>query len=258
MDRAKWTGSIVAAWLALGTGVAMAQPAAVTPPPSPPATTVALSATVETCETSPLPVGRVASFVGSMPATTGATQMQMRFDLQRRRPGERHWRIVGGAQGFGVWETADPGRAGFVFHKRVDSLPAPATYRAVVRFRWNAVDGTIVRVARRATSACDQPDLRPDLVPGSLRAVLDAQPALAVYTIVVRNAGRSAAGPFSVRVAGGVGSVPGLAAGGQASVIVVGAACAPGSTVAAMVDSDHRIDETDERNGLRRRCPLAS
>ncbi|HEY1538130.1 MAG TPA: CARDB domain-containing protein [Solirubrobacteraceae bacterium] len=258
MDCAKRTGSIVAAWLALGTGVALAQPAPVTPAPPPPATPVALSAAVETCETSPLPVGRVASFVGSMPATTGATQMQMRFDLQRRHPGERHWRIVRGAQGFGVWATADPGRAGFVFHKRVDSLPAPAAYRAVVRFRWNAADGTIVRRARRTTSACDQPDLRPDLVPGSLRAVLDAQPALAVYTFVVRNSGRSAAGPFSVRVAGAVAGVPGLAAGGQASVVVVGAACAPGSMVDALVDSDHRVDETDERNALRRRCPLAS
>ncbi len=156
---------------------------------------------LETCETSSLPVGRVASFVGSMPAIDGATQMQMRFELQRRRPAERLWRSVKGAQGFGVWETADPGRAGFVFHKRVDGLQVPATYRAGVRLRWLDGDGEILRSARRRTAACAQPDLRPDLVVKSLRAVLDARPAFAIYTVLVCNDGRSDAGPFAVQAA---------------------------------------------------------
>lgn len=231
----------------------MAQtPPNLTPPtPLPP-----LSATLETCQTSALPAQRVASFVGSMPAITGAVRMQMRFDLKRRHPDERLWRDVRGAQGFGVWETAMPDRAGFVFHKRVDSLQVPAAYRAIVRFRWYAADGTLVRQARLRTPACNQPDLRPDLVPGALTAVADLQPLLADYTLVVRNDGRSDAGPFSVRVGSGVSEVGGLAAGAQVSVAVLAVACMPGSSVRVVVDADQRVDESDERNALRRACPL--
>ena len=252
MDRAQWIGSFLVACLLVGGGVAVAQTP--DPPPPPPAS---VSAELETCERSPLPARRVAAFVGAMPAVAGAERMQMRFDLQRRRLAERRWRTMRGAEGFGTWETSEPDRAGFVFHKRVDGLQVPASYRAVVRFRWTAADGTTVRRARRSTASCAQPDLRPDLVAVSLRAVLDVSVVPAVYRLVVRNDGRSDAGPFAVRVAGALAEVAGLAAGEKTSVTVVGAPCAAGATVRASVDADFRVDESDERNGLRRRCPLA-
>lgn len=252
MDCAKWIGSLVVAGLLAGAGVAAAQTPV--PPPSP---MPALSAQLETCQASPLPVGRVASFVGSMPASADATRMQMRFELQRRRLDERHWRPVHGVQGFDVWEASLPGRAGFVFHKRVDGLQVSANYRARVRFRWSDADGEIVRQAQRRTPACAQPDLRPDLVLTSLRAVLDVRPAFALYTVVVRNEGRSDAGPFAVRAAGGLSEVAGLGAGRQLDVTVLAPVCVPGPTVSAMADADRRIDESDEHNGLRRTCPFA-
>jgi hypothetical protein len=253
MGRAKRIGSFVVACLLAGGGVAVAQtpPAPVPPPPA-----IALSAALESCATSPLPVERIASFVGSMPAIDGADRMQMRFELQRRRPEERLWRPVHGVQGFDVWESAMTGRAGFVFHKRVDGLQVPAAYRARVRFRWYRADGTLVRSTWRRTTACNQPDLRPNLVAASLRAVLDARPALAVYTLVVRNDGASPAGAFTVRVAGGVSEVAALAAGRQIGVTVLAPVCARGATVLAVVDADRRVDEADERNGLRLSCPL--
>jgi hypothetical protein len=249
MDCAKLIGVVAAACLLTGAGVAVAQTPA---PPDPPP----LSATLETCTTSALPAQRVASFVGSMPARAGATRMRMRFELQRRRPVERHWRTVRGVQGFDVWETSMPGRAGFVFHKRVDGLQVPASYRARVRFRWYDADGALLAQERRRTPACVQPDLRPDLVVSSVRAVLDGRPALAIYTVGVRNDGRSAAGPFAVRVAGVAAEVAGLEPGQQTDVSIVAAACAPGSQLGTIVDADRRVDESDERNLLRRSCPL--
>lgn len=248
MDCAKWIGSLVVAWLLAGSGVAVAQTAA--PPP--------LSVELETCATSALPAQRVASFVGSMPAMSGATRMQMRFDLQRRRPDEKLWRKVPGLEGFGMWESSMSGRAGFVFHKRVDGLQVPASYRAIVRFRWLRGDGTVVRHVRKRTPACAQPDLRPDLAPGALRAMLDVRVGLAVYGLVVRNDGRSPAGPFAVRVAGVMQEVAGLAAGQQLEVAVLAPVCVPGTLVRAVVDADQRIDEADEHNALRRACPLAA
>jgi hypothetical protein len=249
MDCARRIVLLVFAGLCLGPGVAVAQ--VPTTPPVP-----VLSAALESCTSSALPASRVAAFIGSMPAITGAERMQMRFVLQRKRPGGRFWHEVRGVVGFGVWESAQPGRAGFVFHKRVDGLPVPATYRAVVRFRWNDADGAIVRSERRATKPCAQPDVRPDLTAGTLQAVLDARPAFALYTLVVRNDGRTTAGPFSVRVAGASTDVPGIAAGGQASVVVLAPICIPGTAVVAKLDADHRVDEIDEHNTLRLRCPL--
>jgi len=249
MDCAKLIGSLAVAWLLSGAGVAVAQ-SATQPPP--------LGAVLEVCQTSPLPAQRVATFTGSMPAIDGATRMQMRFELQRRRPTQRHWRAVRGAQSFNVWESADPGRAGFVFHKRVDGLQVPASYRAIVRFRWLRSDGTIARRERRTTRACKQPDLRPDLVSSSLRAVFGVRPALALYSLVVRNNGRAAAGPFAVRVAGATTEVMGLAAGQQIEVGVIAPPCAPGTLVLATVDADGRVNEADEHNSVRRPCPVAA
>lgn len=234
-------------------GGAFAGPARASAPPKPPK----LAATLESCTTSPLPVQRIASFVGSMPARAGRARMQMRFELERKRDGQRRWRRLKAA-GFGVWERADPNVAGFVFTKRVTGLPVPATYRALVRFRWVAADGTTVRRAHARTRACRQPDLRPNLVAGALSAAPDLQPpGLAVYTLVVRNTGRSAAGPFSVRVGSGTAEVGELAAGQEQAVTVVAPACLPPLAIVVRVDADRRVEESQERgNGARRSCPL--
>jgi hypothetical protein len=191
-----------------------------------------------------------------MPAAAGATRMRIRFDLERRRPAERRWRHIR-APGFGTWERSDPNVAGFVFRKRVNGLPMPASYRAHVRFRWIAAGGSVVRRAQAHTPACVQPDLRPNLVPGALTAILDAQPGLGIYTLVVHNVGRSTAGAFGVRVGSGGAEVAPLPAGEQRAVTVIALACRPGDAITARVDADRRVDESSERaNATRRPCPL--
>lgn len=236
--------------LLLATAAARAQaPAAAAPP--------ALTATVESCTTSALPAGRVVSFVGSMPTITGDERMQMRFDLERVQSRDGRWRRLRGVDGFGTWESADPGRAGFVFHKRVDGLLVPASYRALVRFRWTDSRGRIVRRARRRTAACEQPDLRPNLVPGTLTGIFDARPGLAIYTLVVRNAGRTDAGRFSVRVGGATTEIGGLEAQSQRTVLVISPICLAGTSTIAEVDPFGQVDESRERgNVVERRCPL--
>lgn len=215
-----------------------------------------LAATLESCTASPLPIERTATFVASMPARAGATRMRIRLDLERRRPGERRWRRIQ-VPGFGTWERSAPNVAGFVFRKRVTGLPVPASYRARVRFRWIAADGSVTRRAHARTAACAQPDLRPNLVAGALTAVLDAAPGLAIYTLTVRNAGRSAAGASSVRVGSGTAEIGPLGPGARIDVPVIALACAPGTPIVVRVDADGRVDESDERRNARRRpCPL--
>jgi hypothetical protein len=221
------------------------------PQPRPP-----LRATLESCAASSLPVERLASFVASMPAYARATRMRVRFDLERRRPGERYWRRVR-ATGFGVWERSAANVAGFVFRKRINGLPVPASYRALVRFRWIADDGSAVRRAHARTAACEQPDLRPNLVPGALTAILAVQPGLAVYALVVTNTGRSTASPFSVSVGSASAEVAPLGPGEQRTIPVLALACAPRTRIVVRVDADRRVEESDERaNEARRPCPL--
>lgn len=216
-----------------------------------------LAATLETCATSALPASRVAAFVGSMPAVHGARVMRMRFDLERLRPRDARWRRQRGVRGFGRWERASPRRAGFVFHKRIDSLGVPSSYRAVVRFRWQDARGRVVRRARRRTAACTQPDLRPNLVPGTLTAAFDTRPGLAIYSLAVRNTGRTASAPFAVRVAGARTEVEGLGPREQRTVLVAAPVCLAGTSTRAEVDADDQIDESRERgNSVARRCPL--
>jgi hypothetical protein len=217
----------------------------------------ALEATVESCSASALPAQRAVSFVGSMPAIAGAGVMEMRFDLERRTPAEPRWRRLRGVPGFGTWERAAPGRAGFVFHKRIDSLLVPASYRTVVSFRWKDAGGRLVRDAGRRTAACAQPDLRPNLVPGALTGLFDARPGLALYRLVVRNSGRAPAGPFGVRVGGATAEVGGLAPQQERTILVLGPVCLAGTTTLAVVDADGRVDESNENgNAAPRRCPL--
>ena len=63
-------------------------------------------------------------------------KMQMRFTLQARTPDEPKWRKVDAA-GFGAWITAPRGRrASTPTTRPSQDLLAPASYRAVVDFRW--------------------------------------------------------------------------------------------------------------------------
>jgi hypothetical protein len=222
----------------------------------------ALRVLLEDCSTGALPAQRMAGFMGSMPARTRTARMAMRFELERRRGAAGAWRRVTGVPGFGRWERSLAHRAGFVFHKRVDGLavgvPAPA-YRAVVRFRWYDAEGDLQATARRRTAPCRQPDLRPDLAAGTLAASPGPAAGLVRYALTVRNDGRSAAGPFAVRVAGVVTETDRLAAGAARVVEIVAPACAAGASVAVAVDPDGRVDEAVETPGDERRiCPVTA
>lgn len=220
-----------------------------------------LGAVLDQCHAGAVPADRIVTFQGAMPALAGTHRMWMRFDLQRRRPGERRFVRMRNARTFGRWERSDARRRGFVFRKRADGLPVPYAYRAVVRFRWYDAGGRLQRRALRRTPSCRQPDLRPDVQPGALAATIDPATGLARYAVVVRNAGRGQTGAFSVGVATGdaleTAEVDALGAGETTTVSVLAPACAPASTVRVMVDVGDRVHERREDDGdVRRPCPL--
>jgi len=242
------TGTLVL--LALPGGAAWAAPAEKPP----------LAARLTACTTGDQPTSRAATFTASMPALKGTRWMSMRFRLLQRRGSKGRYRTVKVPEWAPV-ERSDPGRSGFIFTKRVENLLAPAGYKAVVRFRWYDRKGRVQRETRRTTSACRQPDPRPDIRVGELSGrVRDRDTA--IYEIVVRNDGRGVADPFGVELrAGGQAAAPivlgPLAPGTRELGRIVGPRCSAGEMVTIVVDPAGVVDEASETNNtVRRACPL--
>jgi CARDB len=224
-----------------------------------------LRAKLAACLSGPQPSERTAVFTGSMPAITGTRRMWMRFDLLASTSPAGTFAPLK-VPGLGIWQKSAPGRAaGFVFTQRVQALVAPGAYQAVVRFRWYGAGGKLLRVTKRATGVCKQPDERADLHAGLLTAVPGPRPDQATYTLMVANNGRGDAAPFDVALdVAGVEQpaqrvADGLRAGARRTLTFVAARCAPGSTVRLTVDAREEVDEVDEvRNVAPRVCPLVA
>ena len=134
---------------------------------------------------------REAVFEGQMRVYRKAPKMQMRFTLQATTPDAPKWRKVA-LPNFSEWITAPANVGKYTYDKTVQDLLAPASYRAVVDFRWNDRRGKTIRTERAISPVCKQPDARPDLVVRNVR-IEDGS-----YVGVVFNRGREAAGPFAV------------------------------------------------------------
>jgi CARDB len=220
-----------------------------------------LRANLTACHAGPEAADRSAAFTASMPAVRGTERMWMRFDLQQRTPRRSSFATIR-VPGLGAWKKSAPGRSGFIYDQTVRELAAPGDYRAVVRFRWYAANGELLRSKKRTTSTCRQPDQRPDLRAGPLSATTSGD--VATYRLVVVNEGRGDAGPFAVGLTvGGTAQPPqrvegGLGAGEAATVIFTAAPCAPGSTLRFTLDAQAEVAEASEADDdVAEPCPLA-
>ena len=192
-----------------------------------------------------VPRERAAEFEARMSAVAGAKRMRMSFTLQVRKQGKVTFKRVA-APGFGDWTTADPGTRRYVFTRRVEALIGPASYRALVRFRWLDARGKTVASTRAYSRACRQPDHRPNLTVKAL-----SLEGARNYVALVANNGRTASGPFDLqvtlpdRVLGPV-TVENLDPGAQQLVRFHGPRCKAGTTVTAVADPLDAIDERSE------------
>lgn len=223
-----------------------------------------LRADTPTCRTGVTPAERFAVFTGSMPAKRGAARMAMRFDLQLREPGDAAFRTVR-APSFGRWELSKPGRSGFIYSKRVDGMQAPATYRAVVRFRWLDDAGRTVARATRYAPRCAQADPRPNLRLLALRATAGTTAGTTTYLLTIVNSGRGPAGAFDIAVGpddGGAATsatVGGMAAREVRVLQVTARTCDATGRVRVRLDTGAVVAESDEQdNDVRRDCPPVS
>ncbi|HSC04308.1 MAG TPA: CARDB domain-containing protein [Solirubrobacteraceae bacterium] len=168
----------------------------------------------------------------------------------------------------GSWLTPDnatlgqrPGDVWIVNHPVV-GLPAPATYRFRVSFRWIGSSGRQLSSAVQTSATCYQPELRADLLVRSL-TVTPLASGESAYVAEIGNRGLTAAGPVEVDLAGAGTATQAqtLASVGPKSSVherFVAPRCTPGANLAVTVDPSHTIDEYNFANNvLTMSCPAS-
>jgi hypothetical protein len=220
------------------------------------------------CQKALDPPTRAVSIQAVMRPVTGTTKMQIRFDLMRKTRAGAPFKIVRG-HFLGSWLTPGnptlgqrPGDVWIVNHPVV-GLPAPATYRFRVSFRWIGASGQQLSSAVQSSPTCYQPELRADLLVRSL-TVTPLTSGKSAYVATIANRGLAAAGPVEVDLAG-VGTTTQAQTLGSvgpkssARERFVAPACTPGANLAVTVDPSHTIDEYNFANNvLTMACPAPS
>jgi hypothetical protein len=116
------------------------------------------TATLESCLTTGAQAERSATFVGEMTAVPGTARMGMRFELLEKAEGEPTPHAVA-SPGLGTWLRSSPGIKTYKNLDKVVDLSAPATYRAVIRFRWMNARNRPIKTLELRTPRCTQPAL---------------------------------------------------------------------------------------------------
>ncbi len=122
-------------------------------------TTPTLSAGVEQCVTAPTQAGRSATFTGQMETVSGAHRMAIEIVVQEHTLEEEGFHTLTTA-GLGSWQRSETGVKIYKVRQAVTDLPAPALFRAIVRYRWLNEKGQIIRHDERRTPICKQPGER--------------------------------------------------------------------------------------------------
>jgi hypothetical protein len=217
--------------------------------------TQTLSATLTACHGDPAAVNRYAIFASQMTAIPGAVTMAVNFQLDERK-GSAAGFVPVSAPGFGVWVSSQPGIGIYTYNHEVTALPAPAAFRVLVRARWFDRRHHVIRKDELVSPVCVQTLTTPNLAVGALTRTAGAAAGSLLYSVVVRNDGNAAAGPFQVSLnLGGVALPPagvsGLAAGAKQVVEFTGPRCAAGSTLTASADPAGAVVEPADADRTR-------
>ena len=119
----------------------------------------ALSAGVEQCVTAPTQAGRSVTFTGQMETVAGAHRMAIEIVVQEHTLEEEGFHTLTTA-GLGSWQRSEAGVKIYKVRQAVTDLPAPAVFRAIVRYRWLNEKGQVIRHDERRTPICKQPGER--------------------------------------------------------------------------------------------------
>ena len=241
---------------AFGAGASVATSATGPSGSSGPAGSTGLVAKLSACHADPLTANRYAIFAAQMTQIPGTRTMAISLLLEERGAKAPAFAVVA-APGFGSWDVSQPSVGVFTDNHEVKGLPAPAAFRVLVRARWIDRRHHVIRHETILSPVCVQPLLTPDLSIGTpLSRAAGPAPGKLTYSVVVRNDGTAAAGPFQVSLSvGGVALAPvlvsGLSANSTQLVQFTGPRCAAGSSVVATADPASSVIEPANANRTR-------
>jgi hypothetical protein len=180
------------------------------------------------------------SVTAVMRPVKGTRHMNLQFDLLQKSAGGSFFEIGQGAPGLDSWLTPTPPTLGqnasdvWRVKHPVDGLPAPATYRFRVDFRWRGKGGRVLKTTSLHTSNCYEPDLRPDLEVTGVTVQADPRhPKKNEYVTALKNTGATAAGPFLLQLSFNGGTpynttVKHIGAHSTKTVTLIGPVCTVG------------------------------
>ncbi len=146
------TLALMAALSGAGTGTTGTGTGTASPAP-------ALTAGVEQCVTAPTQADRSVTFTGQMETVAGAHRMAIEIVVQEHTLEEEGFHTLTTA-GLGSWQRSEAGVKIYKVRQAVTDLPAPAVFRAIVRYRWLNEKGEVIRHDERRTPICKQPGER--------------------------------------------------------------------------------------------------
>jgi hypothetical protein len=214
------------------------------------------------CQTALDPASRGMSITAVMRPLPATMKLAMRFELLKRT--KRWGRSVSlSGSGLKTWITPkdptlgrEPGDKWVVKHPVVD-LAAPAYYRFKVTFRWTGANGHVIGKTVRESPLCFQPELRADVEVTGIQVVpVLGNPGLDRYLGTIRNAGRTASGPFRVEFTDGPDgpwspqfkSISQLLPHHQTMVSFKGPVCSAAAPATITADPDHQVDDANPSN----------
>jgi hypothetical protein len=219
------------------------------------------------CQRALDPGQRLVSVRAVMRPLKGTRKLEMRFELLSKAPPATTFSPVQGA-GLGSWVSPTdpvtlgqrPGDIWRLSHPVAD-LPAPASYRFQVTFRWIGRNGRVLGAEVRSTRNCFQPELRPDLAAVSF----DAQPVAGhpkkdAYSAVIADEGATGAGPFQVQFTFGTvvkdHTVTHIRAHQELTFNFQGPVCDSTAPPTMTIDPDQQVDDYNRtNNSITATCP---
>jgi len=200
--------------------------------------------------------GSAATYRGALSAIAGTDQMWVRFTLQERAAGGRFERVD--APGLTTWRKSRRGVERFGYNQTVKGLEKGRAYRALVKFRWYAADGDLVRSVERRSPVCSLGG-GANLTVERVRAQKGPAPGTSTYTASVENQGSTDLERVVVSLAVDgaeleAGEILLLRRGETGEVRFTGPICQ--TSVRAVADPRDAIAEVDEGdNVIQSSCP---
>jgi hypothetical protein len=197
-----------------------------------------------------------ATFYGRMDTISGASKMQMRFQLMERLGRDDTFSKIE-VPALKQWRTSQAGVKRFGWKQIVDGLHVGGAYKSRVTFRWLSSTGTVLDTETRDTPVCRGP--LPNIEIGALTDRAGPTDDTRIYRITIQNTGKVDADEVDVQLAVDRATldtvtIQHLEAGDSRTVSFTGPVCNKG--VRVFVDPGNSIGETvEDDNSEHFACP---